>query len=67
MDGKDVVAMARTGIVWYIIIFMIIYWGLPQSILRMSFWSFLCVDIQREFAPHLLTTQYKEHYFPASN
>ena len=46
---------------------MVIYWGVPQSILRVSFWSFLCVDIQREFAPHLLTTQYKEHYFPASN
>lgn len=38
-----------------------------MTILTMSVWSFLCVDIQREFAPDLLTTQYAEDYFPASS
>ena len=63
MDGKDVVAMARTGIVLYL---LLIFYDSQFSGCH-SIWSFLCVDIQREFSPHLLTTQYAEHNFPASN
>ena len=69
MDGKDVVAMARTGIVSYLL--LIFYDNLLRSVSQFSgchsIWSFLCVDIRREFSPHLLTTQYAEHNFPASN
>ena len=65
MDGKDVVAMARTGIVLYLL--LICYDNLLRSVVVNSQDVIRSVDIQREFSPHLLTTQYAEHNFPASN